>query len=164
MPDPQPVEGGYAPGQDVPLGGYALITGIFGGAAAVYVLSQRRARARMPKRIGIGEFALFATATYKLSRIIAKDRVTSFVRSPFTRYTGDAGPSEVSEEPRGTGVRRAVGELLICPYCTGQWVATALVAGYARDPDATRVVASVFSLVAAADFLQQAWLATEKRS
>jgi hypothetical protein len=26
MPDPQPVEGGYAPDQDVPLGGYALLT------------------------------------------------------------------------------------------------------------------------------------------
>ena len=42
--------------------------------------------------------------------------MTSFLRSPFTRYTGEAQPSEVSEEPRGRGLRRAVGELLVCPY------------------------------------------------
>jgi hypothetical protein len=61
-------------------------------------------------------------------------------------------------------VRRAVGELLVCPYCIGQWAATALIAGYAREPDATRTVAGVFATVAAADFLQQAWAATEKRA
>ena len=164
MPDPQPVEGGYAPGQDVPLGGYAVLTGVFNGAAAAYVLSQRRAKARRPQPMGAGDLALLATATYKLSRLITKDRVTSFLRSPFTRYTGEAGPSEVSEEPRGRGLRRAVGELLVCPYCTGQWVATALVAGYSREPEATRTVASVFAIIAAADFLHQTWLATEKRS
>jgi hypothetical protein len=164
MPDPQPAEGGYAPGQDIPLGGYALLTAVFNGGAAAYALQQHRSRGRLPHRIGAGDLALLGAATYKLSRIITKDRVTSFLRSPFTRYTGEAGPSEVSEEPRGRGVRRAVGELLVCPYCVGQWVAAALVAGYAREPEATRTVASVFAVVAAADFLQQAWLATEKRS
>ena len=164
MPDPQPVPGGYAPGKNIPLGGYALLTTVFSGAVAGYALHQHRAGRQWPRRIGAGDLALLAAATYKLSRIITKDRVTSFLRSPFTRYTGEAGPSEVSEQPRGRGVRRAVGELLVCPYCIGQWVATALIAGYAREPDATRTVAGVFATVAAADFLQQAWAATEKRA
>lgn len=164
MPDPQPVQGGYAPGEDIPLGGYALLTAAFGGGVTAYALQQRRAGRSWPGRLGPGDLALLGAATYKLSRIITKDRVTSFMRSPFTRYTGEAGPSEVSEQPRGRGVRRAVGELLVCPYCTAQWVATALVAGYARDPAATRTVAGVFAVVAASDFLQQAWLATEKRA
>jgi hypothetical protein len=164
MPDPQPSQGGYAPGRDIPLGGYALLTFLFNGAAAAFVLQQHRSRRRARKRISLGDFALLSAATYKLSRIIAKDRVTSFLRSPFTRYSGEAGPSEVSEEPRGEGVRRAVGELVVCPYCMGQWVAAGLLAGYARDPDVTRMVASVFSAMAAADFLHQAWVATEKRA
>jgi hypothetical protein len=164
VPDPQPVDGGYAPEQDIPLGGYALLTAVFNGGVAAYALQQRRSRGRLTRRIGPGDLALLGAATYKLSRIITKDRVTSFLRSPFTRYAGEAGPSEVSEEPRGRGVRRAVGELVVCPYCVGQWVATALVASYVREPEATRTVASVFAVVAAADFLQQAWLATEKRS
>jgi hypothetical protein len=164
MPDPQPVEGSYAPGEDLPLGGYALLTAAFNGGVAAYALAQHRSGGGVPQRIGAGDLALLAAATYKVSRIITKDRVTSFLRSPFTRYTGEAGPSEVSEQPRGSGVRRAVGELLVCPYCMGQWVATALVAGYAREPELTRTVASVFALVAAADFLQQAWSATDKRT
>jgi hypothetical protein len=164
MPDPQPAQGGYAPGQDIPLGGYALLAAVFNGGVAAYALQQRRAGRGWPRRIAAGDLALLAAATYKLSRIITKDRVTSFLRSPFTRYDGEAGPSEVSEQPRGRGVRRAVGELLVCPYCTAQWVATALVAGYAREPDATRTVAGVFAVVAASDFLQQAWAATDKRA
>jgi uncharacterized protein DUF1360 len=164
MPDPQPVQGGYAPGEDLPLGGYALLTTVFHGGVAAYALQQRRAGRSWPGRIGAGDLALLGAATYKLSRIITKDRVTSFLRSPFTRYSGEAGPAEVSEEPRGRGLRRAVGELLVCPYCMGQWVATALVAGYAREPEATRTVAGMFAVVAAADFLQQAWAAIEKRA
>lgn len=96
--------------------------------------------------------------------MIAKDRVTSFLRSPFTRYTSAAGPSEVSEEPRGTGLRLAVGELLVCPYCLAQWVAAAFVAGYAADPKTTRMTAGVFAVLSASDFLQQAWVAVDKRA
>jgi len=105
-----------------------------------------------------------AAGTQKLSRLIAKDRVTSFLRSPFTRYTGEAGPSEVEEEPRGAGLQLAVGELLVCPYCIGQWVAAAFVGGYVADPKTTRVVASVFAVLGASDFLQQAWVALDKRA
>jgi uncharacterized protein DUF1360 len=94
--------------------------------------------------------------------LIAGRSVTSVLRSPFTRYKGDAGPSEVEEEARGTVLQLAIGELLVCPYCVGQWVAAAFVGGYARDPDATRAAAAVFALLAASDFLQQAWNAVDE--
>jgi hypothetical protein len=154
----------YSPHEHKPLLGYAALTAVFNGAAAAYVGEHRRSRRRWPERMPLGDFLLMAAGTHKLSRLIAKDRVTSFARSPFTRYTGEAGPSEVSEEPRGTGLRLAVGELLVCPYCVGQWVAGAFVAGYAHDRDATRAAASVFALLAASDFLHQAWTAAQEHS
>jgi Protein of unknown function (DUF1360) len=155
---------GYSPHKHTPLASYGLLMGVFAAASAAYVEAHRRSGGGLPGKLPLGDYMILAAATQKLSRLIAKDRVTSFLRSPFTRYTGEAGPSEVSEEPRGTGIRYAVGELLVCPYCVGQWVAAAAVGGYVRDPDTTRMVAGVFAVLSAADFLNQAWVALEERT
>ena len=118
----------------------------------------------MPERIAPGDLARLAVATYKLTRLATKARVTSFARAPFTRYKGEAGPSEVSEEPRGQGLRRAIGELGICPYCVGEWIAVGLMTAYVRDPRATRTGAGVLTVVAAADVLHQGWTALDERT
>jgi hypothetical protein len=154
----------YSPHEHKPLLGYAALTSAFNGAVAAYVVAHRRSGRELPDRLPLGDFVLMAAGTQKLSRLITKDRVTSFLRSPFTRYTGEGGPSEVEEEPRGTGLQLAIGELLVCPYCIGQWVAAGFVGGYVADPKATRTVASVFAVLGASDFLQQAWLALDKRA
>ena len=112
------------------------MTGVFAGAVAASEVVRRRRGRELPERIGAGDLALMAVATYKLSRLATKARVTSFARAPFTRYTGEAGPSEVTEEPRGTGLRRAVGELAVCPYCIGEWIAAGLMTLYVHDPRA----------------------------
>jgi hypothetical protein len=65
---------------------------------------------------------------------------------------------------RGSGPRKALGELLTCPFCVGQWVATSFVLGLVLAPRATRLVASTFTAVAAADFLQLAYTAAEDRA
>lgn len=100
-------------------------------------------------------------ATHKLSRLIAKDRITSFLRAPFTRYEGPAGEGEVDERPRGTGLRRATGELLVCPYCLGQWVVAGFAVTYVTAPRVTRLVATMYTSYAIADFLQLGYRAAE---
>ncbi len=154
----------YSPDDHKPLGGYAILTLVFNAAVAALVAARSRSRRTLPNRIPLGDIALLGVGTFKLSRLITKDKVTSFMRAPFTRYKGKAGPAEVSEEPRGHGLRRAVGELLVCPYCIGQWVATGLIASYLYKPRLTRTVASVFAIVTAADYLQQTWSAVDKRA
>lgn len=53
-----------------------------------------------------------AIATHKLSRLLAKDPVTSPPRVPFTRYAGASGPAELQEDVRGQGAQKTIGELV----------------------------------------------------
>jgi Protein of unknown function (DUF1360) len=154
----------YSPEEPKPLAGYALVTGVFNGLVAAYVVAHRRSGRELPERLPVEDFLLFSAGTQKLSRVISKDRVTSFLRSPFTRFTGEGGPSEVNEEPRGSGLRLAIGELLVCPYCVGQWVAAAFIGGYIAAPRTTRMLAGVFAVLGAADFLQQGWVMLEEQT
>ena len=73
-----------------------------------------------------------------------------------------AGAGEVNEEVRGSGVRHAIGELIACPFCLGQWIGTAFVGGFVFAPRATRLAASVFSVVAVSDALQFGYAALQK--
>jgi hypothetical protein len=158
------IAGGYSPHTHRPLRSYAGLTAVFGGGVLAYAGAFRRSRRGLPERLPAGDVVLLGTATYKLSRIASKDRVTSFARAPFVRYTGEGAPSEVSEEPRGDGLRLAVGELVSCPYCMAPWIAGALLGAYLHEPRLTRTVGSLLSAVALSDFLSQAWTAITERT
>jgi hypothetical protein len=132
-----------------PLGGYAVLMVAFNAAVAAGLIGAERT-GRLPARYALSDVALASVATYKLSRLISKDRVTSALRAPFTRFQEDSGHGEVEEAAR----RRAVGELLVCPDCLGQWVAAGLLGGLVAAPRPTRAVAAMFTVYAAADALQ----------
>jgi hypothetical protein len=143
-----------------PLGTYAGLAAAFNAGLAGVMVAGRH---RLPDRLDAGDVVLMGATSHKLSRLISKDRVTSFARAPFVRYEGDGGPAEVDETPRGTGVRRAVGELLGCPYCLGQWVAAAYAGGLLFAPRPTRFVGSIFAALTVSDFLQVAYKAAQNR-
>ena len=145
-----------------PLGAYLVLTAGFNGLAAAALVAAGRA-GRLPDRVAPSDLALGAVATYKLSRLISKDRVTSGLRAPFTRFQEDSGHGEVEEAARGTGLRLAVGELLVCPNCIGQWVAGGFLAGLLAAPRTTRAVAAMFTVYAGADALQLLHSAVKQR-
>jgi hypothetical protein len=107
---------------------------------------------------------LHGLATQKASRLIAKDKVTSFLRAPFTRYQEPAGHGELEEAPRGDGLRYAVGELLVCPYCVAQWVAGGLAVGHVFAPRATRLVSAMWAAQAIADGIQIAYSGAKQQT
>jgi Protein of unknown function (DUF1360) len=152
---------GHSPGQERPLGGYAVLTGTFAALTGAFSAWIRVSGRELPEHIAPGDLALITVATHKASRLIAKDRVTSAVRAPFTRFEGDAGPGEVSEQARGRGLRRAIGELLVCPYCLGLWIAAGFFAGLVVAPRPTRWMASVLTALFGADMLQIAYKKAE---
>ncbi|GCD32881.1 membrane protein [Streptomyces chrestomyceticus JCM 4735] len=163
-----PEEGGpggpEAEAEEVPLRGYAVLAGTYLTATALFALGFRRSGRTLPARVPPWDVLLLGTATYKVSRLLARDKITGLVRAPFTRRTGTAGANEVMDEPRGHGLRLATGELLACPFCLAAWVGTSLVCGYAVAPRATRLAACGLSAVTVSDWLQYAWSATQQRA
>jgi hypothetical protein len=150
----------YSAGHDRPLAAYvgtmSVYAAVVGLAAAVARLTGRD----VPDRLMPADVALSAAATHKLSRLLAKDPVTSPLRAPFTVYKETQGPSELLEEVRGEGASKAVGELLTCPFCVGLWAATGFTAGLVYFPRATRLATGTLTALAGADILQYiyAWL------
>jgi hypothetical protein len=152
---------GHSPRQERPLGGYALLISLYTSLLGGFVAWFRRSGRKLPERMGARDLALVAVATHKGARLLGKARVMSAVRAPFTRYQEDGGPDEVEEAARGRGLRRVIGELIVCPYCLSMWFATLFTAGLLVAPRATRWTASVLAIVFASDMLQIAYKRAE---
>jgi Protein of unknown function (DUF1360) len=147
---------GYAPNAErPPLASYATIAGAFSCGLVTFLVVRRQRRGGLPENIGAQDVGLVAGASFALSRLVAKKKVTAFVRAPFTELQGHGdAPGELDERPRGGGARRAIGELLICPYCLDMWAATAGVLGLVVAPRETRVVSAILSAFGLSDLLQ----------
>ena len=155
---------GYAePEKRPPFGPYLAFMSIFGALVSAALLIARRQGRELPEKVSAGDLALVGTAAHKASRLLSKDKVTSPLRAPFTELEGKGGPAELEESSRGTGVQKAIGELLICPYCLGLWVVAAFSIGLVFAPRVTRFIASLFSALTISDFFQIAYKAAEDK-
>jgi hypothetical protein len=99
---------------------------------------------------------LIGVATHKLSRLVTRERVTRPLRAPFTEVASAPG-EKLKEKATGGGMRRALGQLLTCPYCADPWIAAGFLMGLTLRPRETRFTAGLFTSVAVADFLHQLW-------
>lgn len=160
---PEAVAGYADPQERPPFIPYLAFMSIFGTLVATALLIARRQGRELPARIGASELMLVGTASHKLSRLISKDKVTSPLRAPFTELEGKGGPAELEERSRGSGFQKAIGELLICPYCLGLWVVAGFSVGLIFAPRVTRFVASLFSALTISDFFQIAYKAAEEK-
>ena len=95
-------------------------------------------------------------ATFKASRTIARDEVTSFVRAPFVE--GEA--HEGGEKPVQTGdFHQALGELVTCSRCIGTWVAAGLGTTQLLAPRFGRILIWTLGAAGANDFAQAGFAA-----
>ena len=135
---------------------YATLLGFYLASVAVLtgIAGEQK---RLPKKFSALDLALLGVATHKLSRIVAKDRITGILRAPFVSYIRSSGAGEVDEEPRGSGFQRGIGHLISCPYCMAPWCATALSFGLLFAPRVTRFFAGILISVAASDFLHRSY-------
>jgi len=106
-----------------------------------------RGRAPMDRN----ELVPLTAATFALSKMVAKEKVETWVRQPFIEETAEG------KTPKGTGMRYAVGELLSCTRCLGAWSALGLVGLRMAAPDTGRTVTAVLAASAGNDFLQSAF-------
>lgn len=148
------------------LAGYVTLVGAFGGMIAAATVAARSMGREVPERVSPLDVAMAGLATHKLSRLIAKEKVTRFARAPFTEVRAEPRPGgrTLREKPRGGTIRGAVGELLLCPYCLDQWLSAGFTAGLVLAPRPTRLVAATYTAEAIADFLHVGWLAARKHT
>jgi Protein of unknown function (DUF1360) len=138
-----------------PYGAYAAIVSTFaGGLAAAGALAHLLHR--HPGEHDALDFVVLGAATFKASRTIARDEVTSFLRDPFVE--GEA--HEGGEDPVATGdMRQAIGELVTCSRCVGTWVAAGLASAQVLAPRFGRLLTWTLAAGAANDFLQAGFAA-----
>ena len=127
----------------------AAYLALFGAVVAV------RTRRGAPEEVLIPREDLvpLGIATFALSKVVAKEKMGTWVREPFVEEDSDRRP----QKPRGGGLRYAVGELLTCTRCIGAWAALGLVGLRVTSPPAGRLVTTVLATAGINDFLQAAF-------
>ena len=152
----------YAPEDERPLTAFTGILAAYGATVGGLSLLVRATGRQLPERVAVSDMATTAVATYRMARVLAKSPVTSPLRAPFTRFGGVGGEAELEEEVRGRGWRKAIGELVSCPFCLGQWVVTGFGFAWIFAPRATRMATAMLSAAAVADALHYGHAALER--
>lgn len=150
--------------EDVPLASYAALAAVFNLIFPLVLLLARKQNRPIPERMKLPDIILFGVATHKLSWLVAKEAATSPLRAPFTELEEIESPTSVQEKPRGSGLRKSLGELLICQFCLGQWIAAFFAYGLLFFPAVTRLIAAIFAILTLSDHLHQTYQAILKRS
>ena len=79
------------------------------------------------------ELLLISMATFRLTHLFVFDKITEFIRRPFHEVQEELQVDGTVVEYiniKGKGIRKFVGELLSCYWCTGIWTAAFLFLGY----------------------------------
>lgn len=114
--------------------------------------------------IDLLNFTILALASFRLTRLIVFDKITEFLRDPFfdeVEEENEDGTREVYYLPKGTPIKKFIGELLSCYWCTGVWVSAAVVVGYLLLPIVFVPIILVFAVAGLAAILEsivQLWI------
>lgn len=138
------------------MGSYAAV---FGGL--YFLTSKKQTEAKSPRGF---DLALIAVASYKLSRVVTMSFIGAPIRAPFTERGESLKGGEIQDESRGTGLQKAVGNLLTCPFCFNVWSTTALSFGYRLAPRLTLQAAEILSVAAMGDVLNFAFRNMREKS
>lgn len=107
----------------LPYKSYAATVGVF--LSIFGLLARRIARnpQLLPETPPSRDLFLLGVATFRLSRLITKDRVTAVFRLPFVyEGRGEEALEGTKEEPRASrGWRQDIGQLITCPWCASVW-------------------------------------------
>jgi hypothetical protein len=96
----------------------------------------------------IFDILILSFATLRLIRLITRDRVFSFGRVIFYNTSPDG---TMTKPPKG--FRRAIADLIECPWCVGIWAALLLTALYVASP-LGRFFAVILTIAALGSFFQ----------
>ena len=128
---------------------YRRLNAVYGALLTGLIVASRE-RARDENPIPPAEMVPLGVATFALAKVIAKEKVATWVREPFVEQTADHKP----KHPRGERLQHAIGELMTCTRCVGAWSALGLVGLRTLSPPAGRMVTNILVASAINDFMQ----------
>lgn len=145
---------------------YMALTGLF--LTTFVLFSSRRRRESDVAKLEARDLVMLGFATYRLGHLISFDKVTEPLRLPFTETKMDDFGAAMTVEARGEGARRALGELVSCPICSGTWVAAALVYALHLFPGPARIFITMLGAIGMGEVLHSltealSWTATRAR-
>jgi hypothetical protein len=134
---------------------YAALSAGYGALLGGLLLA---ARDHGEETVRPGELVPLGIATFALAKLVSREKVETWTREPFVDETPDG-----EQQPKGQGLRYAVGELLTCTRCAGAWGSLALVALRVIRPREGRIVTVLLGASAVNDFLHAgfSWLCAE---
>ncbi|MGZ4276534.1 MAG: DUF1360 domain-containing protein [Solirubrobacteraceae bacterium] len=137
---------------------YAALSAGWGALMGALLLASRD---KGEEPVQAAEVLPIGLATFAVAKLVAKEKVDAWVREPFVEEHPDG-----RRQPKGSGMRYAVGEMLTCTRCVGVWSALGLVALRVTRPRDARVVNAVLGASAVNDAAQAAfaWLAARSNS
>jgi hypothetical protein len=134
----------------------ATFVGGLAAAGGIAKLLDRDPREHTPL-----DLVLLGLATFKASRTVARDEVTSFLREPFVEGRAREG----AEDPVESGdLRQAVGELVTCSRCIGTWIAAGLAGTQIIAPQFGRLLTWTLATAGANDVLQAGFSALTNKA
>lgn len=129
---------------------YASLNAVYAVALTGLIVGTRH-RGEDVREVLATELLPLTAATFAVSKMIARERIGSWVREPFV--DDPVG----RKRPRGGTVRRALGELVTCSRCVGAWTALGFVGLRLVHPQAGRTVTATFAVAGFNDFAQAAF-------
>lgn len=136
---------------------YVLLSGLFNLGLALFCWRKK------PEQISRFDWFMLVLATFRMSRMLAYDKVMQMYRSPVVETVPhDSGAGDTTQaKAASTGIKRALGEMISCPICNGTWISAGLVYGLCLIPGYTRTLISVMSAVGAVEILNAGFEAVQ---
>lgn len=133
---------------------YLTLIGIFLGIFAAF--SRREQDKHRSVDISPMDLALLSLSTFRIGRLAAFDQVTQPLRAPFTETQPDEYGTSETVVAEGSGVRKALGELIACPTCIGTWAGAGQPYALRVAPKPTRLFLGFMGAIGAAELLNSA--------
>lgn len=97
-------------------------------------------------------------AIFRITHLFVYDTVTTPIRRMFIneeQAVDEAGNFIWEYTPKGIGIRKFIGEILNCHWCTSVWVAAFMLIGYLLLPQIFVLIMWLFSLAAIAVIIEE---------
>lgn len=136
---------------------YSFFLAFYVGLWVLFLVLVRALGIPWPREVGAIDLLLLSLATFRLTEMITEEKVARTLRAPFCEQivvTDPDGTEREEEVPAGEGLRRVCGELVLCPWCSGIWIATGLTFFWVLAPGPARLVMLAFGISAAGMIFQ----------